>query len=55
MPAIHYLAEIDKLETWKKYRPIIEDMNDRMLRQTLILILDGMDIEKAFDIAMTFK
>jgi len=55
MSGILYLAESDKREAWKKYRPILEDMNERQLRQALILILDGTDIEKAFDVAMTLK
>ena len=55
MSGILYLAEIDKRDAWKKYRPIIEDMGERQLRQALVLILYGEDIEKAFDVAMTFK
>jgi hypothetical protein len=55
MSGILYLAESDKREAWKKYRPILEDMNERQLRQALILILDGTDIEKVFDVAMTLK
>ena len=55
MSGILYLAEMDQREVWKKYRPVLEDMNERQLRQALILILDGTDIEKAFDVAMTLK
>ncbi len=55
MSGILYLAEQDKREAWKKYRPILEDMNERQLRQTLVLVLYGEDIEKSFDVAMTFK
>ena len=55
MSGILYLAESDKREAWRKYRPILEDMNEQGLRRVLVLLLDGMDIEKAFDIAMTFK
>jgi len=55
MSGILYLAESDQRETWKKYRPIIEDMSERQLRQALVLILYGEDIEKAFDVAMTLK
>ena len=52
MSGILYLAESDQREAWKKYRPILEDMNERQLRQALILILDGEDIESAFDLAL---
>ena len=55
MSGILYLAESDKREAWKKYRPILEDMKEHQLRQALVLILFGEDIEKAFDIAMSFK
>lgn len=55
MSGVLYLAEQDKRDIWRKYRPIIEDMNQRQLKQALVMILDGEDIEKAFDIAMTFK
>jgi len=55
MTALNYLAEIDKGVAWNKYRPQIEDMNERQLRKVLILILDGEDIEKAFDFGFTLK
>lgn len=55
MSGILYLAEADKRDAWRKYRPIMEDMNQRQLRQALVMILDGEDIEKAFDVAMTLK
>jgi hypothetical protein len=55
MSGILYLAEMDQREAWKKYRPVLEDMNERQLRQALILILDGTDIEKAFNVAMALK
>lgn len=53
MPAIHYLSELDKREAWKKYRPILEDLNEWQLRQALVLILFGEDIEKAVDLAVS--
>jgi hypothetical protein len=55
MSGILYLAEQDKKDAWRKYRPILEDMNRRQLRQVLVLILNGEDIENSFDIAMTVK
>ena len=55
MSGILYLAEMDQREAWKKYRPVLEDMNERQLRKALILILDGTDIEKAFIVALALK
>lgn len=55
MPAIQYLSNYDKIQTWKKYRPIIEDMNEKQLRIALILLLDELQVEEAFDGAMAFK
>jgi len=52
MSGVLYLAEQDKREAWVKYRPVLEDMNEHQLRQTLVLILEGVDIETAFDFGM---
>jgi hypothetical protein len=49
MPAIHYLAELDRLKAKKDLQPVIEDMEERELRLTLLYILHGMDIYEAVD------
>ena len=51
MPAIHYLAEIDRLRAKKDLQPIIEDMNERELRIALLYVLHGMEIYEAIDSA----
>ena len=51
MPAIHYLAELDRLKAKKALQPIIEDMNERELRLALLYVLHGMEIYEAIDSA----
>lgn len=55
MPAIQYLSNYDRIQTWRKYRPIIEDMNERQLRIALILLLDELQVDEALDVAMALK
>ena len=52
MPAIHYLAEIDRLKAKKALQPIIEDMDERKLRVALLYVLHGMEIYEAIDSAL---
>ena len=51
MPAIHYLAESDRLKAKKDLQPIIEDMLERELRVALLYVLHGMDFYEAIDSA----
>ena len=55
MPAIHYLAELDRLKAIKALQPIIEDMNEKELRFALLYVLHGMEIYEAIDSALVFK
>jgi len=55
MPAIHYLAELDRLKAKKALQPIIEDMNERELRVALLYVLHGMEIYEAIDSAITYQ
>jgi len=55
MPTLHYLSDYDRIQLWKKYRPIIEDMNEKQLRVALILLLDATEVNEAFDTAMAYK
>ena len=55
MPAIHYLAELDRLKAKKTLQPIIEDMNERDLRVALLYVLHGMEIYEAIDSAITYQ
>jgi len=55
MPAIHYLAELDRLKAKKALQPIIEDMNERELRLALLYVLHGVEIYEAIDSAITYQ
>ena len=52
MPAINYLAEIDKIRVKKDLAPFVFDMNERELRVALLNVLHGMDVYKAIDTAL---
>lgn len=55
MPAINYLAALDKLKAKKDLTPIILDMDEGELRIALFYIIHGMDIYKAIDLAQMPK
>jgi hypothetical protein len=54
MPAIQYLAELDKINAKKALGPVIEEMSERQLRVALLYILHGLDIYEAIDSAGAF-
>jgi hypothetical protein len=49
MPAIQYLAELDKVNAQKALGPIIHAMNERELRVALLYIIYGIDIYQAIE------
>ena len=51
MPAIHYLAEIDRIKAKRDLTPIVLDMDERELRMALLYVLHGMEIYEAIDSA----
>ena len=51
MPALNYLAEVDRLRAKKDLTPMILDMDERELRVALLNILHGIDIYEAIDSA----
>lgn len=51
MPALNYLAEVDRLRAKKDLQPIITDMNEDELRFALLYVLHGIDIYEAIDTA----
>ena len=55
MPAIHYLAEIDRLKAKRDLQPIIEDMKERELRVALLYVLHGIEIYEAIDSALSVQ
>jgi hypothetical protein len=54
MAEIQYSSEIDKVKMSRKYRPIIEDMSKNQLQILVLFLINGMDIDYAFDLAMTY-
>ena len=55
MPAIHYLARVDKLKAKRDLTPMILDMDERELRVALLYVLHGIDIYEAIDSALMPK
>lgn len=51
MPAINYLAEVDRLKAEKDLRHLILDMSEGELRVTILYVLHGIDIYEAIDSA----
>jgi hypothetical protein len=54
MSQIQYLSELDMIRASRKYRPIIEDMSKKQLQILTLFLINGMDIDYAFDLAMTY-
>ena len=52
MPALNYLAEIDRLKAKRDLTPMILDMDERELRVAMLNVLHGIDIYEAIDTAM---
>jgi hypothetical protein len=53
MPAIHYLAEYDRIRTVRTYKPVIMDMTKNQLEILALLLINETDIEYAFDISIS--
>lgn len=54
MPAIKYLAELDKINARKVLGPVIQEMSERELRVALLYVLYGIDIYEAIDSGRSF-
>jgi hypothetical protein len=54
MAAINYLSELDKIKAYETYRPIVSDLSKSQLEILILLILNGCDLDYAFDMAMSF-
>ena len=55
MPALNYLAEVDRIKAKKDLTQIILDMDKRGLKVALLYVLHGEDIYDAVDSAMMPK
>lgn len=49
MPALNYLAGLDKLKAKRDLTPIILDMDEGELRIALLYVLHGIEIYEAID------
>jgi len=54
MAAINYLSEFDKIKAYQTYRPIVEDLSKPQLEILLLLLINGSELDYAFDLAMSF-
>jgi len=54
MAAIHYLSELDKIKTYETYRPIVSDLSKNQLEILILLLINGSELDYAFDLAMSF-
>lgn len=55
MARISYLAAVNAVHYFQKYRPIVADMSRDQLEMLILLILNGEEIDYAFDHAMSSK
>lgn len=51
MTAINYLSVFDKTRVFQTYKAMVKDMSKSQLETIVLLILNGTDIEYAFDLA----
>jgi len=54
MPSIQYGSELDKIKCFYTYSPIVKDLSKHQLEVLILLIINGSDIDYAFDIAMSY-
>lgn len=54
MSAINYLSELDKIKAYRTYHSIIYDLSKPQLEILTLLLLNGSDLDYAFDLAMSF-
>jgi hypothetical protein len=55
MARLNYLAAVDAVHYYQKYRPVLDDLNRDQLQILMVLLLNGEDLDKAFDMVMGRK
>jgi len=55
MATLHFLSEYDRLQAYKKYRAILDDMDQEQLLEIILFLINGADLDYAIDTAMSFK
>ncbi|MFH0813267.1 MAG: hypothetical protein V2A69_10595 [Pseudomonadota bacterium] len=53
MPSIHFPSEYDRLKAFDRWKPVVMDLEQRDLQVVVLLLLNGADLDYAFDIAMS--
>lgn len=54
MSAINYLSELDKIKAFQTYKAIVSDLSKNQLEILVLLILNGSEVEYAFDLATSY-
>ena len=54
MVAIHYLSQLDKIKAYETYRAIISDLTKIQLELLLLTLINGAELDYAFDFVMGF-
>ena len=55
MPQMLYLSELHKVEYYNQYKPLVLDLSRTGLEMLVLLILNGTDLDYAFDFITGFK
>lgn len=55
MASIHYLAELDKVNAYQTYKPLVLDMTKEQLEILILMLINGSDLEYAFDLTVSLK
>lgn len=55
MARLNYMAPVDAVHYYQKFRPMLDDLTRDQLYILMILLLNGEDLEKAFDMVMDHK
>lgn len=55
MPEVKYLTLIDRIQIFDTYKPTVMDMTRTQLQVVILMILNGSDVDYAFDKAMSMK
>jgi len=54
MAAINYLAELDKINAYNAYKPIVLDLTKQQLQVLVLLLINGSDLDYAVDMANVY-
>lgn len=55
MARLNYLAAVDAVHYYQKFRPMLDDLTRDQLQMIMVLLLNGEDLDKAFDMIVGRK